>query len=312
MRIVTRGDLDGTMCTVLLKQVEDITGMLQAHPKDMQDGIVDIQEGDIICNLPYHPSCSMWFDHHASEAMEGRQPGKDFAGDYDPDAPSAARLVYEYYVEDHPALRRHEAFLDVVDRMDSAQLTLSEVAYPQGAVLLCFLIDPRTGLGRYHHYRISNKEMTDMMPDLLIKMTVEEVLKHPDVKERADTYWKLHAETEEVFTQHSRLDGNVIISDFRGLEEIPPGNRFLVYTLDGLREGNISVRVQDARPDDTHFIALGHNIFKRDCKTHVGQLLAEYGGGGHKGAGTCQVKVADTDRVLGEIVERLKQDEAGG
>jgi nanoRNase/pAp phosphatase (c-di-AMP/oligoRNAs hydrolase) len=308
MRIVTRGDLDGTMCTVLLKQVEDITDMLQAHPKDMQDQIVDIRFGDIICNLPYHPACSMWFDHHASETVEGRQPGKDFAGAYDPDALSAARLVYEHYVGDHPALKRHESFLDVVDRMDSAQLTLTDVAYPQGAVLLCFLIDPRTGLGRYRHYRISNKEMTDMMPDLLIKMTVEEVLKHPDVRERADTYWKLHAETEEVFTAHSRREGNVIISDFRGLDEIPPGNRFLVYTLESLREGNISVRIQDAKFEDTYFIALGHNIFKRDSQTHVGELLAEYGGGGHKGAGTCQVKGADTERVIAEIIDRVKEE----
>ncbi len=305
MRIITRGDLDGTMCIVLLKQVEDISEVVQAHPKDMQDQLVDVREGDIICNLPYHPFCSMWFDHHASETGE-RLPEGEFTGVFDDTAPSAARLVYEYYVGDHPELERHAEFLAVVDRMDAAQLTLTDVAYPQGPVLLCFLIDPRTGLGRYRDFRISNKAMTDMMPDLLIEHTVEEVLAHPDVKERADRYWALHNETEEVFTKVSRREDNVIISDFREQDVIPPGNRFLVYTLPDLREGNISLNISLVKGGEKVAIAVGHNIFRRTSEVHVGQLMAEYGGGGHRGAGTCQVPKEDADRVIAEIVERVK------
>lgn len=305
MRIITRGDLDGTMCIVLLKQVEDIEGIVQAHPKDMQDGIVDVQEGDIICNLPYNSACSMWFDHHASETGE-RQPEK-FVGSFDDTALSAARLVYEYYVKDHPELERHEDFLQIVDRMDSAQMSLAEVAYPQGAVLLAFLIDPRTGLGRYHDYRISNRDMVNLMPELLIEGTVEEVLAHPDVKERADRYWSLHKETEEVFTEHSRREGNVIISDFRGMDKVPPGNRFLVYTLPELREGNISLNIAAAKGGEKVAIAVGLNIFKRDSTTHVGNLMAEYGGGGHRGAGTCQIPNAEADGVIAEIIKRVRE-----
>lgn len=305
MRVVTRGDMDGLMCTVLLKAAGAANELIQVHPKDMQDGKVQVTANDIICNLPYVPGCGLWFDHHVSEEAPERQPAS-FKGKYGL-APSAARLVYEYFVDQHPGLKKFEALLEVVDHFDSANLTLKDITDPSPAMLLCFIVDPRTGLGYHHEYRISNKQLTDLLPDLLLKESPEEILKMPDVQERVTRYHTLNAEARKHYAARSRAEGNVLITDLRGAEEIPTANRFLVYTLTGMEKTNVSVRLSDVKREGKVSIQIGHNILNRTCKTNVGQLCASYGGGGHKGAGTCQVAVADADRVLKEILQKLKE-----
>jgi hypothetical protein len=306
MRVLTRGDVDGVMCATLLKAAGVADKMVQAHPKDMQDGVVEVTPEDVVCNLPYVPGCAMWFDHHASEKTEDRRPQEGFKGRFEL-APSAARLVYEYFVEEHPQLKRFEPLLEVVDRFDSARLSAQEVIDPSPAMLLAFVVDPRTGLGYHHSYRISNKEMTQMMPDLLAQHAPEEVLAHPDVRQRVERYQTLNEEATRLYTERTRFDGNVLITDLRDLAEIPPANRFLVYTLAGADDTNISIRLSMAKGGEKVSIQVGHNIFNRSSKTDVGELMASYGGGGHPGAGTCQVPKDDADRVAAEIVSKVKE-----
>ena len=303
MRLVTRGDVDGIMCAVLLKAAGIVDTVVQAHPKDMQDGIVSIGQDDVLANLPYVDGCGMWFDHHSSEDTPGRMP-EEFKGRYGL-APSAARLVYEYFAPGYPAMERFLPLLEVVDRFDSANLTMDDVLRPKPAMLLVFLVDPRTGLGYEHDYRISNKQLTDMMPDLLLAHSPEDILATPDVKERVERYWAMDAEARKAYAACTRIQGNVLVTDLRGREPPPPANRFLVYTLPGAYATNISARLSEVKAGGRVSIQLGHNIFNRTSKTDIGALMARYGGGGHRGAGTCQVPEGEADRIFGEIMQRI-------
>ncbi len=266
---------------------------------------MEIGPGDIVCNLPFADGCAMWFDHHSSEDTPKRHPAR-FVGRYGA-APSAARLVYEYFVGDHPEITKHEPLLQVVDRFDSANLTWTDITDPEPAMLLCFVLDPRTGLGYHHEYRISNRDMTQMMPDLLLKLPLEEILAMPDIRERVNRYKELQGEATGVYAANTSVDHNVLVTDFRGVEPIPPANRFLVYTLPGAEATNVSIRISTTKGREKVSFQVGHNIFNRTCRVDVGALMASYGGGGHRGAGTCQVAPADADRVLGELLAALRE-----
>ncbi|MCU0291100.1 MAG: exopolyphosphatase [Thermoanaerobaculaceae bacterium] len=305
MRLITRGDVDGLMCAVLLKAAGIVDTYVQAHPKEMQDGTVEVTADDIVCNLPYAPGCGMWFDHHSSESLPSRQP-ESFVGRYAL-APSAARLVYEYWVDDHPELERFEPLLEVVDRFDSAQLTREDVLRPSPAMLLVYLLDPRTGLGYHHSFRISNKQMTQMMPDLLLTHAPEEILAMPDLQERVVAYRQMQEHALQVLGTHSRIYGNVLVTDLRDVEEIPLANRFLVYTLPGAEGTNVSIRISRVKDADKVSFQVAHNIFRRTSLGDVGALMAQFGGGGHRGAGTCQISAADADRVLARIMTAVRE-----
>lgn len=305
MRLITRGDVDGLMCAVLLKAAGIADSYVQAHPKEMQDGTVAVTADDIVCNLPYAPGCGMWFDHHSSESLPSRQP-ESFVGRYAL-APSAARLVYDYFVDDHPDLERFEPLLEVVDRFDSAQLTREDVLRPSPAMLLVYLLDPRTGLGYHHGFSISNKQMTQMMPDLLLAHSPEEILAMPDLEERVVVYREMQEKSLQLLAAHTRIYGNVLVTDFRDIEEIPVSNRFLVYTLPGAEGTNVSIRISRVKGADKVSFQVAHNIFRRTSLGDVGALMAQFGGGGHRGAGTCQVPSADAERVLARIMAAIKE-----
>lgn len=300
MRLITRADWDGLVSAVLLSTVEHIEHIQFAYPKDVQDGKVVVPENSIIANLPYHPNCVLWFDHHTSEE-EIAQPSNAFTpipGRYAA-APSAARLIYEYYGGD-AKLGRYKELVEATDRVDSAQLTEEDVINPQGYVLLAYTVDPRSGLKD-----IELQMYFMMLLDWLKSKPLEEILETPEVKTMTE---RLRAEDErfrEALLRHSRLDGNVVITDFRGLAEVPPGNRFLIYTL--FPQANVSARLYDGKGGTISTIMLGHSIFNRTCKTNVGKLLAEYGGGGHTGAGTCQFPKDEAEPKFQEIIARLKE-----
>ncbi len=293
MRLVTRGDLDGLTCAVLIKTMEKIEEILFVHPRDIQDGKADIKKGDIIANLPYDPRCSMWFDHHVSEAQRV-QPPADLAGRF-ADAPSAARVVFEYY--DDPKLDRFVRLVEETDRMDSAHLNVDDVVDPKGYVLLFYTIDPRTGLGRFEDY-------FKRLVDLIRSEPVDAVLEDPEVKERSRKILEQQERFASFLRDHSRQDENVIITDLRGCDDPPQGNRFLIYTL--FTDANVSVRIFPGKGGQNIVGALGHNIFNRTCKTNVGELCATYGGGGHAGAGTVQFSHDEADAKIAEIVAKLK------
>lgn len=294
MRLVTRGDLDGVTSAVLLSTMEEIDSIELIHPQDITSKIFEVTGNDIMANLPYHPKCAMWFDHHQlTESNE--KPPAGFKGSH-AIAPSVSRVIYDYYNSEK--LKKYENLVHETDRLDSAQLTAEEVLEPKGVILLGFTIDGRTGLGSF-------KDYFKNLVAWLRRMPVEDVMKQPEVAERSRLMKEENSKFLSLLKEHSRKDGNVIITDFRNVNKIPVGNRFLIYTI--FPDVNVSVRLQWG--PEKMFIAatLGHNIFNRTCKTNIGYLCSKYGGGGHKGAGACVLKPKDADRQVAEIIEDLKQ-----
>ncbi|MFC1619198.1 exopolyphosphatase [Candidatus Neomarinimicrobiota bacterium] len=299
MRVVYRGDLDGTLCTAILIDVGLGDEITQAHPKDMQDGKVDITGEDILCNLPYHPNCYMWFDHHVTEIENSNAP-TDFKGLVEV-APSAAGLVYRYFLPDHPELKKYEQLVTETDLIDSADLTKDQVVNPKGTYLLGFLLDPRTGLGLSRDFSISNYQWSLQLPKLLTQHTVEEILAMPDSQERIKRYNEMQQVAIDFNKANSRLEGNVIVTDVRD-KQIPPANRFLIYAIPSLEEGNISVRMASGKQGEFNTISVAYSIFNRTSKVDCGSLCKSYGGGGHRAAATCQPSIEDSDRVFAELI----------
>lgn len=294
MRLVTRGDLDGLTCAVLICLNETIDGILLIHPQDITEDRVEIREGDIIANLPYHPNCSMWFDHHLHTATPTARP-ESFEGKFG-QAPSAARLVYEYY--DGPTkMPRLATLVQETDRLDSADLTPQDVTSPQGYIKLGFTIDGRTGLGAFETY------FHTLVGLLMRKTPIEEVLANPEVEARCRQLDEQNAAFREALETHSRVDANVVITDFRPLDNVPVGNRFLIYAL--YPQVNVSMRLQWGPQKQFPMCTLGHSIFNRTCSTNVGELAARYGGGGHQGAGSIPL-MEDPDIQIQMILAELK------
>jgi hypothetical protein len=297
MRLVTRADLDGLACAVLMTASEKIDEILLVHPQDITDKKIPINLNDILANLPYHPSCGKWFDHHLLTESNERPPEK-FEGRYGL-APSAARVVFEYYIEKNPFLRKYEHFIAETDRLDSAQLNIEDVLEPKDYILLGYTLDPRTGLGAYQDYFKKLVEWLHSKP-------IEEIMEIPEVKARVDRIREQDKAFREATLAHSRLDGNVLITDFRGLSQLPVGNRFLVYTL--FPQANISMRVHWGPSHEHVSVAVGHSIFNRTSRTTVGNLMSRYGGGGHKGAGHCLLPAASAEAKIAEMIATMKKD----
>ncbi len=302
MNLITRSDFDGLTCAVLLKEVEIIENITFAHPKDIQDGVVTVTPNDILTNMPYHPNCGMWFDHHSSEGERSDIP-HNYEGRFEI-APSCARVVYNHYKSYR--FHKYDYLLNQVDKIDAAQLSVQDVTDPRDWVLLSYVMDPRTGLGRYHDYGISNKNLMYRMIDLIATHNVDEILNMHDIKQRVKRYFEQEKEFKALMERSSKVEKNVIITDNRGMADIPTGNRFLIYTL--FPEANISVRIMDGKKDETVVAAIGHSIFNRTSKTDIGELCAQYGGGGHKGAGTAQFKIKEADAKIREMIEKMKKD----
>ena len=301
MRLLTRSDFDGLACATLLKELGVIDCWKFVHPKDMQDGLVEVSEDDVLANVPFVKGCGMWFDHHSSE-NERIDADVDFVG-MSRIEDSAARVIYEYYGGKN-RLPHFETMVKAVDKVDSAKLTADEILKPEGWVLLGFIMDPRTGLGRFRDFRISNYELMETLIDACASQDIVEILKNPDVAERAKLYFEQDALFREMITAHTRVDGNVIVTDLRGVETIYTGNRFLIYSLNPAQ--NVSLWVVDGKGKQNCPIAVGHSILNRTCKTDIGALMLKYGGGGHYQVGTCQIPYDEADRVIQELVDAMK------
>jgi hypothetical protein len=298
MRIVTRGDFDGMACSVLLTEVEEIREIRFVHPKDAQDGKADADSEDIVCNIPYIKNCGLWFDHHISEVDNSPEEGT-YKGRFE-QAPSCARVIYNHYVGTHAAkLDQYHDLLIAADRLDAAQLNMDEVTNPEGWILLGLTLDPRSGLGP--EFRKYFRWMVEYVKEL----PIEKVLQHPEVKKRADRVLKEQDEFKAILEQHCKQDGNVIITDFRGMKEKPVGNRFLVYTM--FPEANVEMRLFDGFKGGV-VVAVGHSIFKRTCNVNSGEMLRTFGGGGHRGAGTTQIPGEEADAKIAEILQILKDN----
>lgn len=298
MRLVTRGDLDGLTSAVIVTMKEQVDDILLVHPQDITDKRVEIRGDDILTNLPYDPRCGMWFDHHLLTDSNEKPPA-EFKGKYGL-APSAARLVYDYYLERDPddaALRALEPLVAETDRLDAAQLTPDDVEDPRDYILLGYTIDSRTGLGSFEDY-------FRKLVEWLKTKSIQEVLAMPEVKERVDRLRADQAEFKRLLSRNSFQLNNVVVTDLREIERLPAGNRFLVYTL--FPDANVSLRVHWGPRHGSVVAAVGHSIFNRTCNTSVGELMSRYGGGGHRGAGTCVLPIDLAADAIDEILFELQ------
>jgi len=271
------------------------------HPKDLQDGNVRVTANDILANVPYVAGCGMWFDHHTSEWERIGKP-EGFVGSLRK-LDSAARVIYEYF-KDRYNLAKFEPMLEEVDRVDSGRLTADDVLDPQGWVLLGFLSDPRTGLGRFRDFRISNYSLMEELIDYCRTKPIDEILQLPDVKERVELYREQTELFKKMLKENTKVNGNVIITDLRGVETINAGNRFLIYSL--YPEQNVSMWIVDGKNKENVSIACGYSILNRTATVDIGSILLRHGGGGHKQVGTCQVPYDDAEKVIAELVEYLQ------
>ena len=303
-RLVTRSDFDGLVCAVLLKHLDLIDEILFVHPKDMQDGKIAISGRDITTNLPYVAGAHLAFDHHLSETI--RNTGERENHIIDPSAPSAARVVYDYYGGGNKFPSAWNDMMLAVDKGDSAQFNRDEVLNPKGWDLLNFLMDARTGLGRFRDFRISNYNLMMDLIDYCRTHTIDQIMALPDVKERKDLYFEHAEKCKEQIMRCSTVHKNLVVLDLRNEETIYAGNRFVIYAL--FPEQNISIHVLWGLKNQNTVFATGKSILNRTSKTNIGALMLEYGGGGHENAGTCQVENEMADDVLGALIARINRE----
>jgi nanoRNase/pAp phosphatase (c-di-AMP/oligoRNAs hydrolase) len=301
-RLVTRSDFDGLVCAMLLKQLDLIDDITFVHPKDVQDGSVAITAADITTNLPYRPEAHLVFDHHSSEARRNGSTPTNYV--IDAEAPSAARVVYDYYGGAARFPMISDELMRAVDQADSADYVIADILDPQGWVLLNFLMDPRTGLGRFHDFGVANYELMMELIDYCLAHPVDEVLRLADVAERVILYRRQSALFHEQLRRCTRVVGEVAVVDLRAEESIYAGNRFMIYAIHP--EASVSIHVLWGRQKQNTVLAVGKSILNRSNQVDIGAVMLDgYGGGGHRNAGTCQVAHEDSERALTEIIAAL-------
>jgi nanoRNase/pAp phosphatase (c-di-AMP/oligoRNAs hydrolase) len=300
-RLVTRSDFDGLVCAVLLKELDMVDDIKFVHPKDMQDGKIEITARDITTNLPYVEGAHLVFDHHLSETLRV-SPKPNYI--IDPDAPSAARVVFNHFGGKERFSRISDEMMLAVDQADSAQYSKADILAPRDWALLNFLMDARTGLGRFREFRVSNYQLMMELIDYCRQHTIEQILDLPDVKERVDLYFDHMSPFIDQIDRCSTVHGNVAVLDLRNEETIYAGNRFMIYVLHP--QTNVSIHVLWGLKQQNTVLACGKSIINRTAKANVGALMLEYGGGGHHAAGTCQVANDKAEATLKDIVGRLR------
>ena len=303
-RLVTRSDFDGLVCAVLLNELDLIDDIKFVHPKDMQDGKVEISDRDITTNLPYVAGAHLAFDHHFSETL--RNEGERSNHIIDPAAPSAARVVYNYYGGKARFPGIADDMMAAVDKADAAQFSRDEILNPQGWVLLNYLMDARTGLGRFREFRISNYTLMMDLIKYCRHHTIDEILALPDVKERVDLYFEHEPKAREQIERCATVHGNLVVLDLREEDLIHPINRFAIYAM--YPQTNVSIHVLWGLNRQNTVFATGKSIIDRSSKTNIGALMLEYGGGGHEAAGTCQVENEQAMEVLRALIKRINAD----
>ncbi len=302
-RLVTRSDMDGLVCAVLLKHLNMIDDIKFVHPKDMQDGIIDITENDITTNLPYVAGVGIAFDHHLSETIRNKEIQSNHV--ILPDAPSAAEVVYQFYGGEAKFPDKFKPMMDAANKADTANFSKKEIINPKGWELLSFLMDSRTGLGRFREFRISNYALMMDLINACKDHDIEKIMEIPDVVERVNLYNKYTDEFIDQLQRCSTLHDNVVVLDLREEEIIYPGNRFMIYAL--FPDTNVSIhKIWGFKKQNTVF-AVGKSIINKSSTANIGDLMLNFNGGGHMAAGTCQVAHDVADAVLEEILLNLKE-----
>ena len=305
MRLVTRSDFDGLACAMMLRELGIIDEIKFVHPKDVQDGKVELSQNDITTNLPYDPRVALAFDHHESEVdrLKAQETGGKLI--IDPNARSAARVVYDYYGGKKTFPRVSDELMEAVDKGDSADFTMDEILHPKGWVLLHYLMDPRTGLGRFRNFRISNYDLMMELISYCMDHTIDEILELPDVKERVDLYFEQADLFEAQLKRIAKVYDKVVVLDLRDEEIIHAGNRFMIYAL--YPETQISVHVAWGFKKQNTAVMIGKSIVNKGSNVDIGELCLKYGGGGHHNAGTCQLDNDKVDAELPNIIAALNK-----
>jgi nanoRNase/pAp phosphatase (c-di-AMP/oligoRNAs hydrolase) len=301
-RLITRSDLDGIVCAAILREVGLVDDVTFAHPKDMQDGIVEVTVNDIITNLPYHPNAHLVFDHHASEIERNKVQPKNVVNN--PNAPSAAQVVFEHFGGHAKLPNITKELMDAANKIDSAQLSEEEILNPQGWNLLGFIMDSRTGLGRLHQFKVSNYNlMLELIDILRTHKTIDQILKHPNVAERVKAYHDHAAQARQQIKKCSTRHNNLLVVDLRKETVIYCINRFAIYAL--YPDINISMHILPGKQNMNTVFAVGKSVLNRTSKVDVGSLMLKYGGGGHKAVGTCQVPHTKVEVTKAELIEQI-------
>ncbi len=300
MNLITRSDFDGLACGALLLEAGIYDSYTFKHPKDIQDGLVPVTENDVLANVPFVEGCGLWFDHHSSEYERNQLAGK-YKGE-SRITPSCARIIYEYYggKERFP---QFDDLMEAVDKVDSGNLTIDEVLHPKGWILVGFLMDPRTGLGRFRNFTISNYQLMEKLLVCCRTMTTQEILDMPDIKERIEVYNEQSELFKEMVHAHTVVKRDVIISDLRGVDPVYTGSRFLIYSH--YHEQSFSAWIVSGKGGKGCSAAVGYSILNRTSNVDVGKLMLKYGGGGHKAVGTCQFTDENMDTELPKMLEEL-------
>lgn len=302
-RLITRSDMDGLVCGTLLKYLNIIDDIAFVHPKDMQDGKIVVTANDITTNLPYVEGVYLAFDHHFSETIRNDKRDNHIIN---PDAPSAAEVVYQYYGGNEVFPGYFTGMMNGANKADSADFSEEDILEPRGWALLSFLMDSRTGLGRFKDFKITNQQLLMDLIKYLAKHNIDEIVELPDVKERVDLYFRYENEFKEQLKKVTTKKDNLLILDYRNEEIIYPGNRFMVYATNP--EQNISIHILWVKENEIVSLSVGKSIINKSSKTNIGELMLKYGGGGHKAAGGCQISVNDVPRVLEELIIKINQD----
>ena len=305
MRLVTRSDFDGLACAMMLKELDIIEDIKFVHPKDVQDGKIELSKNDITTNLPFDPRVGLAFDHHESEVdrLKATETGTKLI--IDPKARSAARVLYDYYGGKEKFKRISEDLLAAVDKGDSADFTIDEILNPKGWVLLHYLMDPRTGLGRFRNFRISNYDLMMKLITYCMDHTIDEILELPDVKERVDLYFEQTEQFTAQLRRVAKVEGKVVVLDLRNEEIIHAGNRFMIYAL--YPEAQISIHVTWGFQKQNTAVMIGKSIINKASDADIGAICLKYGGGGHRNAGTCQLDNDKVDAQLPDIIAALNK-----
>ncbi len=305
MRLLTRSDFDGLACAVLLVEAGIVDEYEFIHPKDLQDGKIEVNSNDVLANVPFVPGCGLWFDHHSSE-HERLTIFKEHS--YEGSSrivPSCARVIYDFYGgKERFSKFDDNGMMKAVDRCDSGQLGMQDILKPSGWVLLSFLMDPRSGLGYFKEYRISNYQLMIDLIQYCRVFSPEHILQLPDIAERVTRYFSQEKEYQEMIQENSRVEGNVLVIDLLGVNNIKVGNRFKEYAM--FPDQDISLRIFWGRGKQKIVFSCGHSIMNRMSQTNVGKLMLEYGGGGHTRVGTCQVPVEELDTVREALIAAMK------
>lgn len=302
-KLLTRADLDGIMSATLLKKFGLIDEVEFCHPKDMQDGKIEVTDNNIITNLPYNENAHFVFDHHFSEDVRAYNRKSNHI--INPVAKSATRVIYEYFGGADKFPQGWDEMLDSVDKADSGNVTEDEIKKPKGWLMLNYLLDPRTGLGRYDSkFRLKNFDFMKHVIDIIQTTSdIQDILDDPDVKSRVNFYMLEQEKFIEQLKRCSTVKDNVVIVNYKDEKEIHVGNRFMVYTL--FPQCNVSIhKIMGADGTKTVF-AVGKSVINRTSQLNVAELMSEHGGGGHRNAGTCQVLHSEADKVLENIIENL-------